>query len=114
MRTQTRLLVFLGLISLGAMLQIRSQERPVGLPPGQDAKTPPKLGTIRGRVIGTDTGAGLSKTTLMLMSSEPQRGERSLTAKTNTAGEYELKGVKPGRYHLRANRNGYVNQAYGQ
>ena len=50
----------------------------------------------------------------MLMSSEPQGRERPLTAKTNAEGEYELKEVKPGRYHLRANRNGYVGQAYGQ
>jgi len=116
MRTQTRLLVFLGLISLGDGLQIQAQpqERPAGTPSAQDAKAPPKLGTIRGRVIATDTGAGLSKTSLMLRSSEPQGRERPLTAKTNAAGEYEFKEVKPGRYYLQANRNGYVNQAYGQ
>jgi len=114
MRTQTRLLVFLGLISLSDGLLIQAQERPVGAPSGQEANTPPKLGTIRGRVIATDTGAGLSKASLMLMPSEPQGRERPLTAKTNAEGDYELKEVKPGRYHLRANRNGYVNQAYGQ
>ena len=114
MRTQTRLLVFLELIALGAVLQIGSQERPTGAPSAQDAKAPPKLGNIRGRVIATDTGAGLSKTSLMLRSSEPQGRERPLIAKTNAAGEYEFKEVKPGRYHLRAIRSGYVNQAYGQ
>ena len=61
MRTQTRLLVFLGLISLGDGLLIQAQERPVGPPSGQDAKAPPKTGTIRGRVIATDTGAGLAR-----------------------------------------------------
>jgi protocatechuate 3,4-dioxygenase beta subunit len=50
----------------------------------------------------------------MLMLSEPQGRQRPLTAKSNPEGEYELKEVKPGRYHLRANRNGYVSQAYGQ
>jgi hypothetical protein len=114
MRTHVRLLGFLALISLGDRLLIQAQERPTGPPSGQDAKAPPKLGTIRGRVIATDTGAGLSKTSLMLMSSEPQGRERPLTAKTNAEGDYELKEVKPGRYHLRANRNGYVNQGYGQ
>src|SRR5207247_8425645 len=47
-------------------------------------------------------------------SSEPQGRERPLTAKTNSEGEYEFKEVKPGRYHLWANRNGYVSQTYGQ
>ncbi|MSO23491.1 MAG: carboxypeptidase regulatory-like domain-containing protein [Acidobacteria bacterium] len=37
-----------------------------------------------------------------------------MTARTNLEGEYELKDVKPGRYYLRVNRNGYVMQAHGQ
>src|SRR5205807_5341502 len=116
MKTGIRCLILLGSTFLAKNLLAQTQEtRP--LSPSQtvdNVKTQPKTGSIRGRVLAADTGAALGKATLMLFSSEPQGRERPLTAKTNSEGEYEFKAVKPGRYHLQVNRNGYVSQAYGQ
>jgi hypothetical protein len=116
MRTRIRCLILLGATFLAENLLAQTQEMPPGsqVPTADGAKTQIKTGSIRGRVMSADTGAALGKATLMLFSSEPQGRERPLTAKTNSEGDYEFKEVKPGRYQLRANRNGYVSQAYGQ
>lgn len=113
MRTQLRLLVFLVNIPLGGGLLMEAQERPPGLPGGQDANNSPKTGIIRGRVTAADSGIGLGKASLVLFSADGRPRERPLTNKTNPEGEYEIRDVKPGQYHLRARRIGYVDQAYG-
>ncbi|PYV84524.1 MAG: hypothetical protein DMG05_24485, partial [Acidobacteria bacterium] len=116
MKTRIRCLILLGATFLAENLLAQTQETPPGsqVPTAGGAKTQIKTGSIRGRVMSADTGAALGKATLTLYSSEPQGHERPLTAKTNSEGDYEFKEVKPGRYQLRANRNGYVSQAYGQ
>jgi Carboxypeptidase regulatory-like domain len=115
MRTGVRCWVLLAWVSLaGNSLAQTGAIQSTQAPAADDVKAQPKTGSIRGRIVAADTGAPLGKATLMLMLSEPQGRQRPLTAKSNPEGEYELKEVKPGRYHLRANRNGYVSQAYGQ
>jgi hypothetical protein len=104
--------VFLELPLLATILLCQTPTPSSGA--GGDARDARKLGGIRGRVVGSDTGAGLSKTTLTLLSSELQGKERPVTARTNAEGEYEIKDLKPGRYYLRAMRRGYVPQAYGE
>ena len=73
----------------------------------------PKNGTIKGRVVAAESGLGLSKATITLLSQGGERGEPRIV-KTNENGQYEVSGVKPGRYSVRASRSGYVMQLYGQ
>jgi protocatechuate 3,4-dioxygenase beta subunit len=112
MRTQLRLLVSLALISLGGALLIQAQEKAAARPESR-CQYCVKTGTIRGRVTAADSGMGLGKASLVLFSADGRPRERPLTTKTNPTGEYEIRDVKPGQYHLRARRIGYVDQAYG-
>ena len=103
------------IVSLKADLQGQGQQTTDQPSPPQGArKEAPKGGTIRGKVIGTDTGAGLRKVTLMLMSTQSQTGDKPTTTQTDANGDFRFEDVKPGKYTLRAFRNGYVNQVYGQ
>ncbi len=77
-------------------------------------KEVPQGGAIRGKVIGTDTGAGLRKVNLMLQGTQSQTGDKPTTTQTDASGGYRFEDVKPGKYTLSAFRNGYVNQVYGQ
>src|SRR5690242_975664 len=70
-----------------------------------------ELAIIRGRISAADSGLGVNKVLLVLRKMEARE---ALTARTNSRGEYEFKEVKPGRYLLRATRDGYVAQTFGQ
>ena len=86
-------------------------------PPGESTGSPQaadKPGTIKGRVVAADTGAGLRRAQVMLRGSESRPGMNPQTSQTNENGDYEIKDVKPGRYSLMVMRNGYVSQTYGQ
>ncbi len=97
-----------GLIALG-------QQFPIQIPgnPGQD-RTDQELGVIQGKVFAADGESPLAKATLSLRSAGGERGTHPRTVRTNARGEYEFKDLKAGKYSLRATRNGYVPQSYGQ
>lgn len=86
-----------------------AQVKPVPTP--QPPST--KIGTIKGRVVAAESDLGLSKATITLLSQGGERGEPRIV-KTDENGRYEVSGVKPGRYSVRASRSGYVMQLYGQ
>ena len=103
------------IVSLHGNLQGQGQQTTDQPSPALGArKEAPKGGTIRGNVIGTDTGAGLRKVTLMLKSTQAQTGDKPTTTQTDVSGEFRFEAIKPGKYTLSAFRNGYVNQVYGQ
>lgn len=83
----------------------------VAVPPAQQATV--KNGTIKGRVVGADTGLGLTKATVTLFGQGSDRSEPRVV-RTNANGDYEVSAVKPGRYSVSASRSGYVTQSYGQ
>jgi Carboxypeptidase regulatory-like domain len=67
----------------------------------------------------------ISGLVVKLAGSEPIRGataqlqsaddrSQSVTILTDADGRFSLKGIEPGRYHLRVSRNGFVLQEYGQ
>ena len=116
MRTGFQWIILLGSTVLAGspLAQVQETKPSLSAAAVDGATAQPKTGSIRGRVVAADTDAALGKARLRLSSSEPQGRERPATAKTNAQGEYEFKHVKPGRYSLWANRNGYVSQAYGQ
>lgn len=71
--------------------------------------------TLSGVVTDAATGQPLKKAQLMLRNSEPGNGrfQRPEVVTTGVDGQYTFT-VDPGQYRLAANRNGYVQQAYGQ
>jgi protocatechuate 3,4-dioxygenase beta subunit len=71
--------------------------------------------TISGIVTDAATGQPLKKAQLMLRNTQPGNGrfQRPEVVTTGVDGRYAFT-VDPGQYRLAANRNGYVQQAYGQ
>ena len=66
---------------------------------------------LSGRVLRADSGLSLAKATvLMFLDGRPQD---NLSARTDRSGFFEFPEVSPGRYRLRAQRNGFVAQPYG-
>ena len=73
-----------------------------------------KTGTIKGRVVAADTGLGLDKATITLLSQEGGDDGEARVVRTNENGEYGVSALKPGRYSLFVSRSGYLRQFYGQ
>ena len=78
------------------------------------ASTKEKLGVIKGTILANNSGTSLRKVILSLRTAQSRNREQPITTRTNDSGEYEFKGLKPGKYVLRATRNGYIPQNYGQ
>ena len=76
--------------------------------------TKEKLGIIKGKILANNSEIPLRKVILSLRTAQSRNREQPKTTRTNDSGEYEFKGVKPGKYVLRATRNGYIPQNYGQ
>src|SRR5437867_5256590 len=65
--------------------------------------------TLRGHVIGGDTGQPLRRALVRIVATQENR-----VATTDAEGRYEFRNVKPGRYTISASRNSYVTMSYGQ
>jgi len=88
-----------------SLLQTPQKGKPPAEPGSQTA-------TIERRVLKAGTDEPLKKAwvTLYKLQGEQRPGGTS----TDSSGRFTLKGIEPGRYQLWAQRNGYVQQAYGQ
>jgi hypothetical protein len=85
---------------------------PVSAQQAAVAPPPVKQATVEGRVFKAATGEPLRKAWVTMWKVEG--GKESYSATTDAGGNFLLKGVQPGRYRLRAWRNGYVSQELGQ
>ena len=94
------------LFALAISLLVTPQK---GKPPVEPAS---QTATIEGRVLKAGTDEPLKKAWLTLYRVEGERRPNSTS--TDASGRFILKDVEPGRYQLWAQRNGYVQQAYGQ
>jgi len=94
------------LLALAITLLVTPQK---GKPP---AEPPAQTATIEGRVLKAGTDEPLKKAWVTLYKVEGE--QRPGGASTDSSGRFILKDVEPGRYQLWAQRNGYVQQAYGQ
>ena len=67
--------------------------------------------SLSGTVVDSLTGEPLNKVTLWL---EPvgQDGATAATTTSDAKGQFALAGLDPGAYHLRGDRNGYVEMLY--
>jgi protocatechuate 3,4-dioxygenase beta subunit len=67
---------------------------------------------IEGRVVSMSSGDALEGTEVIL--TESGNEQRALSALTAAGGRYVFEDLKPGDYRVRAARNGYLEQEYGQ
>ncbi len=101
MRRQLQVLAIAGLFaaSLPALAQL----------PQQDAD---ETCTIDGYVVRIGSGEPLGKAQVVL---RPERGRSPVFgAVTDASGHFTLDGIQPGNYRLDIERDGYVDQEYGQ
>lgn len=77
-------------------------------------------GTIRGHVVGADSGQPLRKAEVRLMpggpptSGVPERPRQPRVARTDVDGKYEFVDVVPGRYTIVVSKPPYVQENLGQ
>jgi hypothetical protein len=81
--------------------------------PARDARraSASATGVIRGRVVSAESGEALRHARVELNGAE-LRTTRAVPSDLD--GRFEFKGLPPGRFSLRASKNGYVALGYGQ
>ncbi len=73
---------------------------------------PPQLGLIDGYVVRLGSGEPLKSAQVVL---RPERGRSPVFgAVTDASGHFTLESIQPGNYRLYIERDGYVDQQYGQ
>lgn len=92
-----------GLLLLGGLQKGAAQ---------QPAAKPADLCTVEGTVLAADSGQPLRKAWVSLGSAEG-RGN-PIADITDSAGNFTLKDIPPGRYYISAVRTGYVRQQFRQ
>jgi protocatechuate 3,4-dioxygenase beta subunit len=73
-----------------------------------------QLCTIGGTVTSLATGEPLKKVTVSLKPENPDKNHPGKWAFTDASGKFSIAGIPPGRYSLVLDREGYVEQSYGQ
>jgi len=68
--------------------------------------------SVSGLVVKLEGSVPLASATVRLQSADDRTPTYS--GVTDLSGHFEIKGIDPGRYHLRVIRNGYVSIEYGQ
>ena len=97
------------MIVIAAIPILLAAQAPAQPPPAREA--PKATASIRGRITASDTGRGLRRAQVSIGGPElPQRR----SASTNARGDFEIRGLPPGRYTVSVNRSGYLPFEYGQ
>lgn len=96
----------------GQQIVIQGQ-RPMGPRTGPRDNMAPQTGTasLRGRVVGGESGQALRRAIVRLQGQEFREGR---VASTDQEGRWEIKDLPAGRYNLTASKGGYVQLNYGQ
>jgi len=76
-----------------------------------NAPPTPGTATLRGHVVGADSGQPLRKAQVRIFASDIRE---SRLATTDADGRYEFKEVRAGRYTISVNKGSYVGLSYGQ
>jgi protocatechuate 3,4-dioxygenase beta subunit len=78
---------------------------------------PMETSAIEGRVLNAATGEPVEKVSLFLMRTDSTQisydWTRSYGASSDSVGRFAIRNIAPGRYRLRASRNGFVTLEYG-
>jgi hypothetical protein len=73
---------------------------------------PPEKCSLSGTVVNSITGELLSKVSLALVPLGGANRVAFVTA-TDAEGRFSMVELEPGKYHLTAQRNGYLDTSYG-
>jgi Carboxypeptidase regulatory-like domain len=68
--------------------------------------------SVTGTVVRLAGSVPLKSATVRLQSADDE--SRSISGVTDVGGQFEIKGIDPGRYRLRVIRDGFVTEEYGQ
>jgi hypothetical protein len=115
MRKTSCLILVAGIaLAASAQAQVMQQPAPPGAQAGQTQQQGPPQppGKISGEVLRASDNRPLNKAAISL--APEGRGQEQQVVRSDGNGRFEFKEVPPGRYTLRAQRNGYVAQTYGQ
>src|SRR5438067_5370897 len=76
---------------------------------------PEEYSTLEGRVLNAATSEPIGKASLLLMRTDSPSydGTRNYAASSDSTGKFAIGNVEPGKYRLRASRNGFVTVQYG-
>ena len=78
---------------------------------------PEDLCAVEGQVVNSVTGEPIRRASILLMRTDPVPGQTgpptSYSTQSNSAGQFAMKDIEPGKYRLTVNRNGYVTLTYG-
>ena len=75
-------------------------------------QSPRETSVIEGFVVGLGSGEPLAKAQVIL---RPERGRRPVFgALADSGGRFRVANIRPGSYRLHVERDGYVDQQYGQ
>ena len=83
------------------------------------AAKPEESSTIDGRVLNAVTGEPVGKASLVLMRADSTQAfsqsdwMRSYGATSDSGGKFIIRNVDPGKYRLKATRNGFISLEYG-
>jgi hypothetical protein len=84
---------------------------PIGQAPTSTPNSDDYCG-LQGVVVGAGAGEPLRKASVQLCATETSNQCSGATA--NAMGQFEIRGVSPGRYRLSATATGYIETPYGQ
>lgn len=108
-----RTFVTILLAGVGCYGQVQTAGTPSNSTANQSA-APGAKAEISGQVFDSANGQPLKKTWVTARTLERGGGRGGSTTVTDAQGHFVLKDLDAGRYILVAQRNGYVNQTYGQ
>ncbi len=89
-----------------------AQAPPPAAKPADDVKPQDKC-SLEGHVVNGATGEPLRKVSVSAHKMQTADNSPGFGTVTDAAGNFAMPGLDPGRYLLRAGRNGFVNQQYG-
>lgn len=113
-RNESSLAIYCYLLVAGLLFYCNAAQaqRRGGAAPAETEQPRGPAGKVAGTVHRMDDGSPLPKATVTL-APEGRQAEASSVI-TDGNGRFEFPEVSPGRYQVRAQRNGYVAQSYGQ
>jgi 5-hydroxyisourate hydrolase-like protein (transthyretin family) len=77
--------------------------------PSQDSQ----FSVVTGQVLDASTGGPLRKARIVLINEDNDRADPYISA-TDSDGRFVIEGIKPGRYEINIERDGYVSASYSE
>jgi hypothetical protein len=72
-----------------------------------------KVASVAGQVLRADIGEPLKKARI-LITSENDNSADPYTAITDSEGRFSIAGIRPGRYKMNVERDGFISKSYGE